>query len=156
VSTNTPKIVDFGFSPFIVHVPPGTTVTWTNTGDQPHSATSDTQVWDSDILQKGQSFSFKFDQPGSYDYFCKPHPFMRGKVVVDAEAPAPVQAQGQAPAGQAPAGQPPTGQPPVGQAPVSLPRTGESSSPWIVLLLAASLIGLGTGVLIGRMRGRRR
>ena len=155
VSTNTPKIVDFGFSPFIVHVPPGTTVTWTNTGDQPHSATSDTQVWDSDILQKGQSFSFKFDQPGSYDYFCKPHPFMRGKIVVDAQAPAPVQAAVSAP-GQAPAGQPPAAQPPTGQAPAALPNTGESSSPWIVLLIAAGLIGLAAGVLLGQMRRRRR
>jgi amicyanin len=76
-------------------------VTWTNDGAQPHSATSTVSEsnptkFDSGILNPGQSYSFTFDKPGTYDYFCVPHPFMRGKVIVDPNAPKPApQAQSQ-------------------------------------------------------------
>jgi alcohol dehydrogenase (cytochrome c) len=87
-------IVDYAFTPGTIIVPPGTTVTWSNTGSQPHSATSTVSetnpvTFDSGILNPGQSYSFTFDTPGTYDYFCVPHPFMRGKVIVDPSAPAP-------------------------------------------------------------------
>jgi quinohemoprotein ethanol dehydrogenase len=95
-ATDHVDIVDFAFDPGTIIVPPGTTVTWTNTGAQPHSATSTVSEtnpiqFDSGILNPGDSYSFTFDTPGTYDYFCVPHPFMRGKVIVDpnAEAPAP-------------------------------------------------------------------
>ena len=92
--------------PGTIIVPPGTTVTWTNTGSQPHSATSTVSetnpvTFDSGILNTGQSYSFTFDTPGTYDYFCVPHPFMRGKVIVDPNAPAPA-AQAASPASGAP------------------------------------------------------
>jgi len=70
-------------------VPPGTSVTWTNDGPTVHTATADAGLFDSGILEAGESYSFTFDEPGSYDYFCVPHPFMRGKVIVDANAPPP-------------------------------------------------------------------
>ncbi|MFL5761257.1 MAG: PQQ-dependent dehydrogenase, methanol/ethanol family [Thermomicrobiales bacterium] len=94
VAVNHVDIIDFGFSPGVIVVPPGTTVTWTNTGKQPHSATSTVSEtnavqFDSGILQPGESYSFTFDKAGTYDYFCVPHPFMRGKVIVDPNAPAP-------------------------------------------------------------------
>jgi quinohemoprotein ethanol dehydrogenase len=95
ISVNHVDIIDFAFSPGTIIVPPGTTVTWTNTGKQPHTATSTVSEsnptkFDSGILQPGQSYSFTFDQAGTYDYFCTIHPFMRGKVIVDPNAPAPV------------------------------------------------------------------
>jgi amicyanin len=94
VSVNHVNIVDFAFSPGTIIVPPGTTVTWTNTGAQPHSATStvtetNPTKFDSGIMTHGQSYSFTFTKPGTYDYFCVPHPFMRGKVIVDPNAPKP-------------------------------------------------------------------
>lgn len=60
-------------------VPVGTTVTWTNQDGLPHTTTSgtpgdETGVWTSDFLQRGDSFSFTFDQPGTFQYFCKVHP----------------------------------------------------------------------------------
>ncbi len=58
----------------MIIVPPGTTVTWTNTGQQPHSATStvsetNPNTLDTGILLNGQSASVTFDKPGTYDYF---------------------------------------------------------------------------------------
>ena len=93
LAVDNPAIVDFGFKPGWILVPPGTTVTWTNTGAQPHSATSaaNPKVWDTGILSPGQTASFTFNDEGSFDYFCIPHPFMRGKVIVDHNAPAPTQ-----------------------------------------------------------------
>jgi amicyanin len=87
-------IVDFGYTPGTIMVPPGTTVTWTNTGEQPHTVTSlstSTEEFDSGIMNHGQTYSHTFQQAGTYDYFCTVHPFMRGKVIVDANAPQPAE-----------------------------------------------------------------
>jgi alcohol dehydrogenase (cytochrome c) len=107
-ATDHVGIVDFGFQPGTIIVPPGTTVTWTNDGAQPHSATSTVSEsnavkFDSGILNPGQTYSFTFDQAGTYDYFCIVHPFMRGKVIVDPNAPKPApQAQPQGAAQETP------------------------------------------------------
>ena len=53
------------------------------------TVTSDDGVFDSGDLASGQTFSFAFDKPGTYWYFCRPHPFMRGRVVVATAAPTP-------------------------------------------------------------------
>ena len=90
-SVSAVAIADFSFSPgvFGVAVPPGTTITWTNQGPTVHTTTSDNQVWDSGDLAVGQSFSFTFQDPGVYWYFCRPHPWMRGTISIDPNAPAP-------------------------------------------------------------------
>ncbi|MCH8207159.1 MAG: cupredoxin domain-containing protein [Chloroflexi bacterium] len=82
-------------------VPVGTTVTWTNSDRVQHTTTSgtpgdETGVWTSDFLQQGDSFSFTFDQPGTFQYFCKVHPqTMQATVTVvaaDGSAPSPTTA----------------------------------------------------------------
>jgi quinohemoprotein ethanol dehydrogenase len=90
-SVNSVKIEDFDFSPgvFGVSVPPGTTITWTNNGPTVHTTTSDNNLWDSGDLDVGQSFSVTLTDPGVYWYFCRPHPFMRGTITIDPNAPAP-------------------------------------------------------------------
>jgi alcohol dehydrogenase (cytochrome c) len=90
-SVTNVTVEDFDFNPgvFGVAVPPGTTITWTNNGPTVHTTTSDNGVWDSGDLQVGQSFSFHFTDPGLYWYFCRPHPFMRGTISIDPNAPAP-------------------------------------------------------------------
>jgi len=61
----------------------GTTVTWTNndTG-MVHTVTAVDGSFDSAILQPGQSFSYTFNDPGDFEYFCSPHPWMRARVSV--------------------------------------------------------------------------
>jgi alcohol dehydrogenase (cytochrome c) len=90
-SVTNVTIEDFDFNPgvFGVAVPPGTTITWTNNGPTVHTTTSDSGVWDSGDLQVGDEFSFTFTDPGVYWYFCRPHPFMRGTITIDPNAPAP-------------------------------------------------------------------
>ena len=76
-------IQDFFFSPTPVTINVGDTVRWTNNGPSPHSSTSDTSVWDSGVLNVGQTFSFTFNTAGTYLYHCSVHPSMHGSVVVN-------------------------------------------------------------------------
>jgi LPXTG-motif cell wall-anchored protein len=79
-------IRDFEFAPGAVTVDVGDTVTWTNEGPTPHSATADDGSFDTGIYDAGQSRSHTFDQAGTFAYFCTPHPNMRGTVTVRAAA----------------------------------------------------------------------
>jgi plastocyanin len=76
------KIDNFSFGPATLTVAPGTTVTWINRDDIPHTVVSDDKVFKSKVLDTDEKFSYTFDQPGSYPYFCSVHPKMTGKVVV--------------------------------------------------------------------------
>jgi plastocyanin len=75
-------IVDFSFSPATITIHVGDTITWTNVGKQPHTATADNHSFDTGVLRTGQSASHTFTTPGTYTYYCIVHPFMRGTVVV--------------------------------------------------------------------------
>jgi plastocyanin len=77
-------IEGFAFSPKTLTVAPGTTVTWVNRDDEPHTIMvhgSPTPL-KSPALDTGDSFSFTFDGPGTFQYFCTLHPHMQGVVVV--------------------------------------------------------------------------
>jgi plastocyanin len=77
-------ISDFQFAPASVTIDVGDTVTWTNEGPTPHSATADDRSFDTGIFEAGQSRSHTFDEAGTFAYFCTPHPNMRGTVTVRA------------------------------------------------------------------------
>jgi len=77
-------IADFDFTPATITVNQGDTVTWNNNGPTPHSATANDGSFDTGILKKGQTSSHTFNQAGTFSYFCKPHPFMKATVVVQA------------------------------------------------------------------------
>jgi len=62
-------------------------VTWIWVGTEQHSATSDTGVWNSGVLMKPATFSFKFTSPGSYPYFCVIHGFTGSVTVKAANVP---------------------------------------------------------------------
>ena len=76
------SIFDYGFAPIQVEVPVGTTVTWTNDGQVIHTTTSKDGLWDSAIMEHGDIFSYTFDTPGTYEYWCTLHPAMLGTIVV--------------------------------------------------------------------------
>ena len=76
-------IDDFAFSPPNLTVKAGTTITWRNKDDIPHTVASTTRVFKSKALDTGDNFSFTFSEPGTYAYFCSLHPHMTGKIVVE-------------------------------------------------------------------------
>ena len=75
-------VKNFMFSPIPLTVHVGTTVTWTNLDDEPHTAVSDTGAFRSGAMDTNESFSFKFDKPGAYHFTCSIHPRMVGTIVV--------------------------------------------------------------------------
>jgi plastocyanin len=77
-------IDNFTFSPERLTVAPGTTVTWTNTDDIPHTVVSTTKAFRSRALDTDDRFAFTFTTPGTYDYFCSLHPHMHATIVVEA------------------------------------------------------------------------
>ncbi len=78
------KIDNFTFTPQRLTVKAGTTVTWTNEDDIPHTVASSTKAFKSKALDTDDRFSFTFTTPGSYEYFCSLHPHMTGAIVVEA------------------------------------------------------------------------
>lgn len=76
------KIDNFAFGPQSLTVKVGTTVTWTNRDDIPHTVVSADGVFKSKARDTDETFSFKFDKAGTYSYFCSLHPKMTGQVVV--------------------------------------------------------------------------
>jgi plastocyanin len=75
-------VKNFMFMPMPLTVRAGTTVTWTNLDDEPHTAVSDTGLFRSGAMDTNESFSFKFDKPGTYHFTCSIHPSMVGTIIV--------------------------------------------------------------------------
>ena len=78
------EIGNFTFKNPVVTVKPGTTVTWTNGDDIPHTVVSKDAVFKSKVLDTGDRFSFTFAKAGQFGYFCSLHPHMTGTIVVKA------------------------------------------------------------------------
>ncbi|MCA1644506.1 MAG: hypothetical protein LC797_03230 [Chloroflexi bacterium] len=72
---------------FAAQVPVGGTVTWTNMGGQPHTATATDGSFDSGLVGPGEAARIQFDTPGVFAYICSIHPSMKGFVAVSADAP---------------------------------------------------------------------
>jgi plastocyanin len=78
------KIGNFTFGPEVLTVAPGTTVTWVNEDDIPHTVAASDKSFRSKVMDTDDRFSMTFAKPGTYEYFCSIHPHMTGKVVVKA------------------------------------------------------------------------
>lgn len=117
------------FSPGTVHIKPGDTVLWTNTGGIGHTVTSSTGDWTKDdaIAAPTNTTSYTFTKPGTYRYYCRVHGTattgMRGAVVVDAPKPSP------SPTPTHTTAPPPTSAPPTTGPPTTPPPTTTSVSP---------------------------
>jgi Icc protein len=79
--TTEVKIDNFSFGPGTLTVPVGTTVTWTNRDDIPHTVVSTDGVFKSKVLDTDEKFSYTFGKAGTFPYFCSIHPKMTGKVI---------------------------------------------------------------------------
>ncbi|WP_243773329.1 cupredoxin domain-containing protein [Actinomadura barringtoniae] len=82
VAGNAVEIKNFGFSPGALTVKAGTTVTWTNGDEDPHTVSATGGPFHSPTLTNGGTFHYTFTKPGRYAYICTIHPFMHGTVVV--------------------------------------------------------------------------
>ncbi len=83
LAANEVGIDNFQFTPGVVTVKVGTTVTWINKDDVPHLIVSTKNKFkQSAVLDTDQRFSATLTKPGTYDYFCALHPKMQGKIVV--------------------------------------------------------------------------
>lgn len=75
-------IDNFSFTPGDVTVSTGTTITWVNHDDVPHTVVSNDKKFKSKALDTDDTFSFTFTQAGTYEYYCSVHPKMTAKVTV--------------------------------------------------------------------------
>ena len=75
-------IDNFSFTPKEITVSKGTTVTWVNRDDVPHTVVSTDKKFKSRALDTDEKFSFTFGDSGTYGYFCSVHPVMTGRVIV--------------------------------------------------------------------------
>ena len=84
-ATNEVAIQGYMFTPMVIKVKVGTTVTWTNHDGVNHTVTADTNSTDAPSsmdIEHGKSYTFTFKKAGTYTYHCFPHPFMHGTVEV--------------------------------------------------------------------------
>jgi plastocyanin len=81
----TVRIGNFTFDPPQLIVRAGTTVTWRNDDDIPHTIAAADRKFKSKTLDTDDGFSFTFTEAGSYAYFCSLHPHMTGTIVVQAK-----------------------------------------------------------------------
>ena len=86
-----PANADAAYDPLNITIPVGTTVRWTNLDGMSHTVTSGVSdgsagvadgIFDSGFLVEGDTFTYTFDTPGEFPYYCLPHPWMTGTVTV--------------------------------------------------------------------------
>lgn len=76
------NIVNFGYEDETFTVAAGTPVVWANEGSAPHTVTGDN--FDSGVIRPGKGYSYTFDEPGTYEYWCTNHEgVMFGTIVVE-------------------------------------------------------------------------
>jgi plastocyanin len=81
-TTTDVTITDNKFEPATVTITAGTAVRWTNKGSHKHTVTSSNDTRDSGDIAAGQDFAATFAKPGTFEYYCRHHKDMKGKVIV--------------------------------------------------------------------------
>lgn len=77
------RIANLSFTEKAIRVRAGMRVRWVNEDQVQHSVTADDGSFDSGLIDAGRTYEREFDRPGDYAYHCTPHPFMRGRVIVE-------------------------------------------------------------------------
>ena len=153
----TVSIQDFFFDPDQLTVAPGTTVTWVNEGEAPHTVTStDGKELDSATLQPGDTYSFTFkddDAGETYAYQCTIHPQMTASVSVSggSEMTTP-SASPSATASASQSATPPSASPSANASASVSPNLPDTGGVSLSLLAAVALVGLGILALIALRR----
>ncbi|MGC5700226.1 cupredoxin family copper-binding protein [Pseudomonas sp. NFXW11] len=80
-------IREFMYQPGDLHVTAGTRVTWVNDDQIPHTVAQTNKLFRSAALDTNERFSYVFESPGTYEYFCALHPQMTGKIIVSPAEP---------------------------------------------------------------------
>jgi len=80
--TNSIVMKNFDFSPMSLTIKAGSSVTWKNLDGEPHTVTSVDGLFRSGALDQNDSYTFKFDKPGTYKYLCSIHPRMMAAIIV--------------------------------------------------------------------------
>ncbi len=151
-------IADFNFTPGTTTVHVGQTITWTNDGPSAHTATATNGSFDTGTLNKGQSGSHTFTQPGTFSYFCRIHPFMHGTIVVLASSTT-TPTTTTTPAASSQSSTVPASTAATSSSLSSTPQTGAATLPMTGMNIAAALLVglalLGTGLTLRLTRPRR-
>jgi len=156
-------IQDLAFGPATMTVAVGDTVTWTNADSAPHTVSAENGAFDSGNVDEGQTFSFTFRAPGTYDYRCDYHNEMTATVVVLPAAQPAATAQPAAVAQPAPTPPAPTtsntggttsGSSPgtAGQPDTALSAPISEAAPIAPLLIGLGLLALACAVIPDRVR----
>jgi plastocyanin len=82
LETKSIEIEKFAFAPKEITVTPGTTITWTNRDETPHTISTADKAFASKAMDTGDRFEYTFIKEGDFTYFCTLHPFMTGIVHV--------------------------------------------------------------------------
>jgi plastocyanin len=82
VQEATVSVDNFTFKPNVLTIKPGTTVTFVNHDDIPHSIVDSAGKFKSKVLDTDESFKMTFEAAGDIGYFCGLHPHMTGRIVV--------------------------------------------------------------------------
>ncbi len=78
-------VQQWGYEPKSVTIRAGESVTFTNRGQVAHTATASNGGFDSGLVKGGESVTLKIDRPGTLNYFCQPHPWMKATILVQGE-----------------------------------------------------------------------
>jgi plastocyanin len=78
----TVEIKDFMYAPRTLTIAAGTTVTWRNRDAEPHTVRGTDELVRSGALDQDETYSVRFDKPGTYRYGCSIHPQMMGTIIV--------------------------------------------------------------------------
>jgi plastocyanin len=76
------SIKSLAFQPNRIEITAGTTVIWTNNDPLEHTVTAVDRSFDSGLIKSGGTWRYTFTRPGTYQFSCQPHPFMKGVVIV--------------------------------------------------------------------------
>jgi plastocyanin len=79
---NVINIKNFMFSPMDLTIKAGSSITWKNLDDEPHTVVNDAGLFHSTALDQDATFTYRFDKPGVYKIFCGIHPFMKETITV--------------------------------------------------------------------------